>query len=112
VDGRDEAAALKPLAKRILKLVETTDGFSSQRTIAERLGRAVGGGSWIGLTKTVKELAALGFVENVERQGVKKALRAKIAGDLAFYQATDAEIEATYQAVLYELATENGGKDE
>ncbi len=100
------ARALKPLQKKILKLVETTSDYTGQKTLAERLGRATAGGSWVDLTTAVKELAAEGFVEVKEKQGVRKKLREKIAADLAFYEATDAEVDAVHQSVLFELATE------
>jgi hypothetical protein len=36
-------------------------------------------------------------------------LRAKIADDLSGYQASDEDVEAVYQAVLYAIATEGAG---
>lgn len=106
-----DARGLKPLQMRILKLIETSTDYVGQKTIAQRLGRSTGGGGWIDLTTAVKALAGLGFVEVKEKQGVRKALRDKITADLSFYQATEPEIEATYQAVLFELATEGTDKD-
>src|SRR5574341_245811 len=101
------AKELRPLAKRVLKLVETVDsGVTGQKVIAERLGRSTGGQSWMDVGKAIKDLAALGFVEVAERQGARKALREKIAGDLAFYQASESDVEAVYQNVLHEIAIE------
>lgn len=40
------------------------------------------------------------------KRGVRAATRAKIAGDLSTYRATESEIEAVYQAVLHAIATE------
>lgn len=98
-------AALKPLPRRILRLVETTDGaFVGQKILAERLGRSTQGGSWIDFGKAVGELAALGLVEVRERQGLRRRLREKIGQDLAFYQATEADVDATHAQVLGRLA--------
>lgn len=96
---------LPGLTKQVMKLIEVATGAVSQRQIAERLGRAAGG--WIG--GALKELSELGLVGVKEKVGAVSTIRAKIAADLAFYQATDADAEAVYQAVLYDLATENGG---
>ena len=97
----------KNLSKRVLRLLEAAEGaFIFQKGIAERLGRSTGGGSWIELTSQVKELGELGFVEIDGKRGVRAATRQKIAADLALYQATEQEIEAVHQAVLYEIATE------
>jgi hypothetical protein len=102
-----DIGALKPLAKTVLKLLEAVEGASLfQKAIAERLGRSTGGGSWIDLTTQVKELAGSGFVEIDQKRGVRTVLRTKIAVDLTTYQATDADVEATYQAVLHAIATE------
>lgn len=97
--------ALKPLPRRILLLLEGLEGARlSPKTIAERLGRATGGGSWIDLGAAIKELAELGLVDVVERQGSAACVRAKIAADLATYGATEADVDATYQHVLTKLA--------
>ena len=99
--------ALKPLQKRVLKLMETTAGeYVGQPTLATRLGRTTAGGSFMEFGKANKELAELGLVEAKERQGLRKRLRDKIAEDLAFYQASEADIEAVYQNVLHTLVTE------
>ena len=103
------AKELRPLQKKVLKLVEgvaTNGEYISQRMIAERLGRATGGQSWMDLGKATKELAALGFVAVAERQGVRRNLKAQIATDLEAYKATPDEVEAVYQSVLFEVATE------
>jgi hypothetical protein len=91
------ASGLKTLSKRILKFVEGVGGYTSQREIAKRLGRSMGGGPMSDMSRAVKELAELGFVENSANQGVGKSLRARIASDLASYQPTEAEVEAVYQ---------------
>jgi hypothetical protein len=102
------ARELRSLPKKVLKLIETTDEFVSQPTIAMRLGRSRGGGAMADTAKACSELAALGFAEIKKGAGVHKALRSKIAADLAFYQPTDGEIEEVYQNVLYLVATEGG----
>lgn len=100
--------ALKPLAKRILRLVEALEGACIfQKAIAERLGRATGGGSWIDLTTAVKELGEAGYVEVDAKRGVRTALRTTLAARLAVYQPTEADVEAVYQAVLHAVATED-----
>jgi hypothetical protein len=104
------ARELPPLQKRVVLLLEgAADGdYVSQPTVAQRLGRSTGGGSFLDLTKAIKELVAAGLVEAKERQGVRRSLRGKIAADLAYYRPAEPEVEAVYQAVLYELATEEG----
>lgn len=97
---------LDPLAKRVLKLLQTTDGYVGQPTINLRLGRTTSGGSMTTMGGTIKTLGQLGFVDVKDRQGAKNTLRDKIAADLGFYQATEQEVEAVYQSVLYVLATE------
>jgi hypothetical protein len=106
--GRIVAAAreLKPLAKRVLKLLESTDEHVGQATIAKRLGRSNTGNAAATLSSAIGDLSALGLVEVKNKVGARKATRDKIAADLAFYQATEAEIDAVHQAVLFELATE------
>lgn len=97
---------LNPVQKRVLTLLETTDGaFVSQPNLATRLGRSTAGGSMADFGRMNKELAAMSLIEMVERQGARKRLRAKIAEDLAFYKATETDIDATYQTVMYTLAT-------
>jgi hypothetical protein len=98
--------AMTSLQRRIVLLLEAAvdDAYVSQPKIAERLGRATAGGSFLDLTRAVKELAQGGFVEVQQRQGARRALRTKIAADLSFYQATPGDVEATYQRVLYALA--------
>jgi hypothetical protein len=98
---------LKPLARKVQKLLESVEGkHLSQKEIAERLGRSTGGGSWIELGAQIKELIALGFAAIEERRGVRTTLRSTIAADLATYQASDADVEAVYQTLLYAIATE------
>lgn len=97
------AKELSPLPKTILKFIEGVPGFTGQATIAKRIGRANNGD----FGKAVKELVSLRFAESRDRVGVSTALRRSIAEDLAAYQPTDAEVDATYQAVLFELATED-----
>jgi hypothetical protein len=107
----DLAGELSPLQKRILKLLETTDGgFVGQPALAQRLGRATAGGGFVDFGKANKALHDVGLVEVKERQGVRKRLREKIAEDLAFYQPIDADVEAVYQNVLHAIATEGEGK--
>lgn len=105
--------ALSALQRRVLLLVEAlpTDDCVSQPTIAQRLGRSTGGGSWVDLTKAIKAIAADGWLELRERQGVRRALRAKIAADLAHYGASDADVEATYQSALHAIATDGSDAD-
>lgn len=101
-----EAKGLRPLQKRILRFVESVDANHSQKAISQRLGRATGGGAYQDLNKAVNDLRQMGFVAVDSKTGVGKALREKIAADLASYKATPQEVDATYQAVLHELATE------
>lgn len=99
--------ALSPLQKKMLKLIETTDGtYISRAMVAQRLGRSTGGGSFIDLSRGLSEMCKLGVLEMQERQGVRKALRTKIQADLEFYKASDAEVEQVYNSVLHVLATE------
>lgn len=108
----DSAASFRSLPARVLKLMETTDGdYVSQKTIAERLGRSTGGQSWMDLGKAIKELAAVGFVEVKERQGVRKTLRDRIANDLSFYAPTESDIDGVYNQVIFEIATVAGGAE-
>lgn len=101
------ARGLKPLQKRVLKLLETTGGeYVGQPTLNQRLGRSASGGSMSDMGSAVQEMATSGLVDVKARAGVAKRLRQKIAEDLAFYNAADAEVEAVYQNVLHELATE------
>jgi molybdenum-dependent DNA-binding transcriptional regulator ModE len=104
------ARELGSLSKRVLKLLETTTEFVNQTTVAQRLGRPTGGGSWTDLGKQIKALVEAGFVESKERIGSRSTLRAKIAADLAFYQASEAEVDAVYQTILTTIAT--GGLDD
>lgn len=100
------ASSLPTLQKRVLTLLETTDGaFVGQPTINQRLGRSTSGGSRADLGKAVQDLQGHGLVEVKDRQGARRRLREKIAEDLAFYGATDADVEAVYQTVLHVLAT-------
>jgi hypothetical protein len=102
---------LSPLQKRILKLLEGLEGQRCfQKNIAQRLGRPTGGDSWIHMTTAVKGLASAGFVDVDEKRGVRTSVRDKIAGGLQTYQAADADVEAVYQNVLFEIANENGGQ--
>lgn len=98
---------LNPLAKQVLKLLEAIEGDTmGQPTIAARLGRSYGGGSQKrSMADAVAELEALGVAESESRVGVRARTRDKIAADLAAYQATPEDIEATYQAVLHAIAT-------
>lgn len=99
-------AALSPLAKRVLKLLEALEGSRLfQKTIAERLGRATRGGSVIDLGVAVKSLAEIGLVDVDPKNGVRAACRDAIASDLAAYKPAEADVEATYQAVLHTIAT-------
>jgi hypothetical protein len=96
----------KNLAKQTLRLLVAIDGTRLfQKTINERLGRATRGGSVADLGTVVKELSELGLVSVDPKAGVAARVREKIGEDLAVYQATPAEIEQTYQAVLHALAT-------
>jgi biotin operon repressor len=100
------ASGLPTLQKRVLMLLETTDGgFVGQPTINQRLGRSTEGGSRTDMGKAVQELQAHGLVEVKDRAGARRRLRDKIVEDLAFYQATDADVAAVHQAVLHALAT-------
>jgi len=100
---------LDALGKRVLKLMEALQGtYLPQKQIAERLGRSTGGGSWITLGTAVRGLADTGLLTIDPKRGVVASVRSKIAGDLATYSATENDIEATYQAVLHEIATAEG----
>jgi hypothetical protein len=101
-----EIGAMTKLEKSVLRLLESTDEYVGQQTVALRLGRATGGGSWVDLGKAVKGLAERRYLELKDRTGVRKNLHARITEDLAFYKAMPAEIDQTYQAVLHALATE------
>jgi hypothetical protein len=103
------ARELRPIQKRVLKLLQTTDAVIKQTTIAQRLGRPTSGGSWTDMGAAIKGLAALGFVETKGGVGTRNNLRQKIAADLAFYKPSEAEVDATYHAVMYQLATESEG---
>ena len=100
---------LRPLPKRILKLLETTSEAVRPVTIAQRLGRPTGGGSWTDQGKAIKDLVSAGVAESKERVGVRSLLREKIVTDLAFYTPAEAEIEAVYQTALYHIATDGQG---
>lgn len=107
----DKANSLRPLAKKVLRLVETADEFITQPAIAKRLGRSDGGNARADLGKAVKELTAAGFVESRQGNGVRKALHTKITEDLAHYKATPAEIDAVYHNVLHHIASEGGSRE-
>jgi hypothetical protein len=96
------ARSLSPLSKLIQKFIEGVPGFTGQATIAKRIGRAYNGD----LNKAAKQLADIGFAEVKNKVGISTTLRNTIATDLASYQPTDDEIEAVYQSVLYEIATD------
>lgn len=97
---------LSALSQRVLKLVETLDEaeWISAATVATRLGRSAGGGSWKDLKEAIDDLNRHGMIEVVERQGIRRKLREKIRQDLALYRTTDADIEAVYQNVLFVIA--------
>ena len=100
-------AELDSFPKQILRLLAALDGRRLfQKAIAERLGRSYGGGAQ---SKTMRDaVEALGDLVTSDGNGVRANVRERIAADLAAYQATDADVEATYQRVLYELATGSG----
>jgi hypothetical protein len=56
------------------------------------------------LNKALKAAAADGFVEIKKRAGLHGGLRAKLAADLAAYDATEDDIEQTYAACMAALA--------
>lgn len=93
--------AFSVTSKDILALVEMTDQYLSQQTIAARLGKGMGG--W--LAQHLKPMIDQGFIESKERQGVCRRLRQKIADDLAHYGATEDEVEQTYQNVMALVAS-------
>ena len=100
---------MTPLERDILLILEPTDKWVGNVALATRLGRSTGGNQWAVFTKAVKGLAGAGFVEVKERAGVHRNLRAKVAADLAHYEATVEEAEAVYQTVIAELAKEAVG---
>jgi hypothetical protein len=103
----DEVRGFDALGKRVLKLLEGLEGgILTQKGIAERLGRATGGGSWVSLGTAVRALTDAGFLEIDPKRGVRAATRTKISADLSTYRATEGEVEAVYQAVLHAIATE------
>ena len=101
--------SLTPLAKRVLKLLETTSDYVSQPKTAERLGRSNSGNAAVTLAKAIGDLRECGFVDTKPKTGSRTAVRDKIAADLAFYQASQADVDQVYQTVLHEIAT---GPDE
>ena len=102
------AGELTSLAKRVLKLLESTDGeYVSQQNVAKRLGVSNTGQGSTALKKAITELTDLGFVETMAKQGSRKSLRRQIAADLEFYKPSEADIDAVYQNVLFAVATED-----
>ncbi len=98
---------LDPLAKRVLTLTVALEERTTQNAIAERLGRSsTSGGGMKQLRETIGALKDLGFVDVHPKHGVASSLREKISEDLTAYQPAAEELEATYQRVLYELATD------
>jgi hypothetical protein len=98
---------LEPLPRQVLKLLEAVEGgYLTQPTIAARLGRSYrGGAQQKAMSNAVDALVKAGLTTSQKGHGARTILREKIAEDLAAYQPTDADVEATYQRVLYELAT-------
>jgi len=102
-----EVAAMGALSRRIVRFLEGLEGARlTQKVAAERLGRSTSGGSMQTFSDAVKELAGVGWIDVHPKNGIAGGVRQKITRDLEVYQATDTDIEATYQRVLYELATE------
>lgn len=95
---------LPELERKILGLVETTEGRTGQQKLAERLGRSFGGNARVTFVAALRRLASAQAVDIEERHGVAKRLKVKIAEDLAIYQASEQEVEATYQTIMATMA--------
>lgn len=102
----EAAAALTPLARQQLRLLEALEGQAvGQQALAERMGRSWGGNARVTFVKGLDELVALGWIDKQERQGVRTTLRAKIEANLALYQPAVGDVDATYQHVVAALAS-------
>ena len=98
----DEVRSWGPLQRIALKFLEAVGTRQRAAEIAARVGRPRNGD----FSNALKYLVSVGCV-HTDSNGFKARTREKIAANLATYGASDADTEAVYQRVLYELATED-----